>query len=320
MPPKKQKGKRTVAKSAPKIKPRISFSIGNRLDEQAKAYGRLLRDPCSAPLVHPTFTGGEGGMLVRAEYLITLFVNSTSTCGVVVWIPGGIGNVGASAASGVIGAESPASSGAITPTNYILATQPGYTYLSTAAADVRAVAACMQVFYPGTESTRSGILAYGNVSGAAIVSGTSTSVSNVSNILERYERVPTNSIELMWRPADFDQTPTAPTYPTTQADLNKRSGLCVALQGGALAVGLTVRFVCVYEYTPALGSGITTSSTSRNTSSSTLNSVLNVLDAAGDWMVRGGSLASKMYGMYNSIQAVPAIAYGGRTNAPFRLM
>jgi hypothetical protein len=319
MPPKKQKGKRTVAKSAAKIitKPRISFSLGNRLDEQAKAYARLLRDPCSAALVHPTFVGGEGGMLIRAEYLITTLNTVGTTSGYFVWIPGGIGNVGG-LSSAIVGTDATSSSSATTPANYAVATQPGYSYLAAAAADVRAVAACVQVFYPGTESSRSGILAYGNVSGAAIQSGVPCSVSAVANVLERYERVPTGSIEIMWRPSDYDQTPTAPTFPTPQTDLNKRSGLCISLQGGALATGLTLRLVCVYEYTPALGSGITTSSTSRNTSGSSLNAVLNALDTAGDWMVRGSALASKMYGMYAA--AVPAIAYGGRTSTPFRLM
>jgi hypothetical protein len=235
-----------------------------------------------------------------------------------VWIPGGIGSIGGTAASGVLYYEAATNSATGATLNLSISWQPGYSYLAAAAADVRAVAACIQVFYPGSESARSGILAYGNISGAAVQAGGTTSVSSVANILERYERMPTSSLEIIWRPSDYDQTPTAPTFPTTQTDLNKRSGLAVTLQGGALAVGLTFRIVCVYEYTPALGSGITTSSTSRNTSGSSLNTVLNVLDKAGDWMVKGSVLASKMYGVYSSF--VPAVTYGGRTSAPFRLM
>lgn len=319
MPPKKQKGKRTVAKSATKIKPRISAFNGNRLDDQGKAYARLLRDPCTAALVHPTFVGGEGGMLVRAESIFTVGVGATTTSHFFAWVPGGIGSTG-TAASGAVLAEAITSGSVVTAAQAAVSVIPGYNYLAGAAADVRAVAACVQVFYPGSESTRAGLVAYGNASGAMVPSGVPTSPATVANLLERYERTPTNSIEFNWRPTDFDQTPTAPTTATPQTDLNKRGALCVSQINAPVAVGLVYRLVCVYEYTPALGSGITIASTSRSTSTSTLNSVLNALDGAGDWMVRGSALASRMVGAYNAAAFVPAVMYGGRVQPSFRLM
>jgi hypothetical protein len=324
MPPKKQKGKRTVARSAPKTSAvRISKFVGNRLDEQARAYALLLSDPCGGALVHPTFTGGAGGLLVRAESMFTQGSLPTSTSSFVGWTPGAIGSttyLGVNYGVSILLGESATSTTPVTITNGSNVSQPGYVYLAAAAADVRAVAACIQVFYPGAEMNRAGIVAYGTLSGAAVINGNITTVSSISNVLERYERTPTGSIEMMWRPSDYDQTPTAPTLQTPQPDINKRSGIGVTSIGGPLATGLVYRLVCVYEYTPALGSGITTASTSRSTSTSTLNMVLNALDGAGDWMVRGSALASRMYGAYNAAKSVRAVAYAGRSSQPFRLM
>lgn len=321
MPPKKTQTRKAASqKQKPRKLAGVPRSIVNRLDEQALAYARLLNDPCGAPLCHPTFAGGDGGMVLRAENTFTMGTPAGTTAATFVWVPGAIGNNAGNGSAIVTGNASSAGAG-MALAQVANGFQPGYAFLAANAAEVRVVAACIQVFYPGTELDRSGLIGYGNIPGGTLVNGAAINASFVFQTLERYERTPNEHIEIKWRPTAFDQNHTAPTANTGTAELARRGGLGIVLQGGAPAVGLIIRMVAVYEYTPAYASGLTAPSAARNTSNNSLDQVINFLDSTGDWMVRGSKAAFRLgAAAYEAAPYVRSIAYGGKRVAQALLM
>lgn len=61
------------------------------LDKPALEYANLLVDPCTAPLVHPIYAGGDSGYLFRAESTFSWASDATQTAGVLHWTPNAIG-------------------------------------------------------------------------------------------------------------------------------------------------------------------------------------------------------------------------------------
>jgi len=68
----------------------VPAAVRRGMDASARAYAMLLSDPCGAPLTHPLYAGGEGGILVKAESVFNL-VAGTDTKALVHWTPGAMG-------------------------------------------------------------------------------------------------------------------------------------------------------------------------------------------------------------------------------------
>lgn len=320
MPPKKKNG-RKAPKNTKSMVPRLPRSISNRLDEQAMCYARLLNDPCSAPLCHPTFAGADGGMVVRCENTIAIGTAAGSTASVFSWTPGAIGLQTASGnGTAIVTGEATSAGGAITLGRVSAGFQPGYLFLSTTAAEVRCVAACIQVFVNGTEANRAGIVGYGNAIGGALVDGQAVNANGTITMLEHFGRSPVDHLEVKWRPTNFDQNYTQPTSQTPTQESARRGALAVAQQGSTGGTGITIRMVAVYEYTPLYALGLTNNVASRNTSNNTLDQVINFLDQTGDWVVRGTMAAARLAGaVAGASPYVRAISYGGRRAAQVML-
>jgi len=257
------------------------------LDGDALKYAALLDDPCNAPLVHPTYSGSEGGYLARFETINTYGIASgTTTSGLIHWIPGQMlisGGVNA----GTIYNEATGPGVSNTMASEVLAQTPGGTFLSTNASAFRCVAACITISWPGTELARQGYVAVGNTSGVTLKSGVSIAPGSVFPLLTHSERVPMNKIELKWRPGAFDETFSDASSSPSVADLSRAGAITVYYVGlPAGGAGLLIKRTAVYEYIPNIALGLATVPSSRSKSNNTLDQVVNFLDSTGDWVTR----------------------------------
>lgn len=262
------------------------------LDSAAADYARLLADPCNAPLVHPVYAGGEGGILIRFETDFIVFNGATDTCGVLSWTPGAIGINGGSAvnllASGAVNSAT-----AVTPAYQVVYSSPGCAFLPNNAAAARCVAACMQVYWPGSESNRAGIVFAGNAAARNITNAASSATADwVGNVCSFSSRMPNDHIEVRWRPTDADQMLIDPRTVTPDPEFARRNALVLAVKGIPNTTGVRVRLVAVYEYEPVIGIGIVNPQSSVARSGYTLDDVLNYLDRMGDWANAAINLAS----------------------------
>ncbi|APG76273.1 hypothetical protein 3 [Changjiang tombus-like virus 7] len=272
-------------RAGPKPK-RANARIGARaLDASAAAYARLLADPCGAPLVHPTYSGSEGGYLIRAESFVTPGVGATENAGYFSWVPGLIGN-----AAGIqVGAA--AGAGTSVAANNFGQNAPGFNFLRDTASGARCVAACLKVSYPGTEAGRAGRVHFGQTSGGSIIQGVGYTADNVAVLLPHYTRTPAQEFELVWKPNDADQLFRDPSALTSEESKSARAALTVAWAGLPVATGLTFRLTAVYEWQPASADGLSVPNMSRSPSENTLDNVINFLTRQGFTFVRGMAMA-----------------------------
>lgn len=255
------------------------------LDAAAAQWARLLSDPCNAPLVHPIYPGADGGALIRVEAEYTWFAGAGETSGCLFWLPGhpgtdsmrGFGAVNSATATGAIDVSPQA---------------PGYTWLRANSTNARCVAACMQVFWPGTELNRGGFVAGGNLAGGVftdILGGTAVlSADMVRTMVPNRSRVPEGCFEVRWVPSAGDFQWVDPSESTTVGgNINSKSALCLSASGLPAATGLRVRQVAVYEYTPKYNLGVVTPFNSRAKSRNSLDDVINYLDrSVPNWRAR----------------------------------
>nr|WRQ65689.1 hypothetical protein [Tolivirales sp.] len=93
----KQRSKNAQTQKRRRSRARVVGNVGPRiptLDNAAAQYALLLKNPTSAPLVHPIYAGGEGGYLFRAQTTFTLHGTDGATAGYLHWTPGAIGSDG----------------------------------------------------------------------------------------------------------------------------------------------------------------------------------------------------------------------------------
>jgi len=279
MAPNKRNGKKPGKNSQPPPKPKKKVTVPrNLLDRDAAAYARLLNDPCRAPLAHPLYPGGEGGILARFESEATHFDGALITAGVLVWCPGVFGPAGGLAYH-QSAASSTASTLATLPTE-----QPGYAFLQANASAVRIVSACMQVYWPGTELNRQGFISFGQVSGALLsegLAGAVTSADNVRPLLTNHSRIPESMIEIKFRPFSGDMVWTDPSINDSVSATN--GGMALTAYNLPVATGYRIRFVATYEYTPKFNLGVAAQPMSKANSAHTVTDVINELDKNPDW-------------------------------------
>jgi hypothetical protein len=273
--------KSSKKRTQPKLQRAIVRASARSLDASALAYARLLSDPCNSALVHPCYSGSEGGYLIRAESFFTIGAGPAETSGYLSFVPGLAGNDVA-----MLSAVAASSGAGVAAGNYgTLA--PGYNFLRDTASTSRCVAACLKVSYPGSESSRSGRVHFGQTSGGSVIQGTIYSADQVAQLLPHYSRTPAQEIELVWKPNDADQLFRNPPALTTEESKSGRAALTVAWAGLPAAVGLTFRLTAVYEWQPAAADGLSVPNLSRSPSENTLDNVVNYLTRQGFTFIRG---------------------------------
>lgn len=285
-----KKSAKTKKASSKRTRPRRRMRA-MALDASAAAYARLLSDPCNSPVVHPIYPGGDAGYLFRAESFATFAGGAGETAGFIHWAPGYVNSSGTQ----LVGAYGS------TPTALLLASvvtsAPGNAFLAANAKGVRCIAACMKVTFPGSESARSGRVHYGLTQAGLIDSGASLTTDSVCQALQHYSRTPSDTVELIWKPNIADTEFNDPGEAASAIIRDRKSALTLAFAGLPAAVGLTVHFTAVYEWTPANGIGVGHNALGKAQSNNTLDQVLDTLVQGGFTFVKhAGATAGHMLG------------------------
>lgn len=280
-----KRGKPSARKQRARVPPRVQRS----LDNDGMCYARLLSDPCSAPLCHPVYAGVDGGLVARFESDFVFANGATDSNSGFLWTPGAIGN--APGASSITTIQSSSSGSSVTALVGSVGVQPGWSFLAATTRTARCVAACLQIYWPGTELNRSGYVSYGNGTGGILASGGSYSVDGYSQMLAESVRMPDSYVEIKWKPTASDQDWTDPTTATPASDLFRKGSIGFAVKGIPVSTGVRVRLVAVYEYQPAANQGMVIPYNSRSLSNNSLDQIVNALDSTGKWATSIGQVA-----------------------------
>lgn len=281
-------------------------------DAAAKAYARLLLDPCNAPLVHPIGCP-TGGILVRAQS-ITSLGGPTLTAGVFHWTPGALGSNNVELLVSSVLDQNTAS------VFNASSAGPGKAFLNGNASAVRCVAACVKVMWDGAESARSGRIAYGNGIGGYLDLSSTNTPASIIPALETMERTPQTKAEIRWCPNEFDLAYTDPTVNTSQADKDRRSAITVAAVNFPANSYIVLEMTAVYEYLPAPSTGIAMATRSTTRSSNTFHQVISAINTAAHnpWVQTAGqALLAQLPTMANMRTAQTGFGLGGRRSLPY---
>lgn len=283
---------------------RSPYAAGSRpcpskgLDANAARYAELLVNPCDGPLVTGPFGDGSGGFLSRfeADYIIG---NDAADRGTYIsFVPSN---------SIVYTAPVGAVTGDTVVTTPILGLAPANAFLAANADQFRCVAACMQLYWPGTELNRAGIVGAGQL--AAGTFGTSVNTAALRTNLQHVERMPEDMVELVWRPNDYDLNW---NNTDTLDNIGKRSSMTYSVAGIPGGVGVRVRIVGVYEWIPVLQQGMVAPTRDSNPSSNTFTDVLNYADSLGQWMFHSSSHAAQaLSSLWSGGVATKKLLHGG---------
>lgn len=251
------------------------------LDVAGLQYAKLIADPCNAPLVHPVYGGANGGLLMRSRSVFSVNTTALSTAGYLHWTPGAIGTTN----SELLVADAAATGTLVASAGF--ANAPGKAFLAANASSYRPVAACMQVYYLGSETSRSGFVLVDNTIGGLIDLGSSYSTDLLSRTLGAYSRTPGNCVEVILKPAMGDETWIDPSVATAAVDKDRRGAVTLAWGGLPAAVPLSIVLTAIYEWVPNSASGLTSSTESRSESRNDVREVMDVLTARGVKFIRG---------------------------------
>lgn len=281
-----------MTKSRPKNKPRKlvrrrrvkrrgPVAIRARLDFAARAYARLLADPCGAPLVRSIGLGTGDSIIVRVENDTLLFNGLTETGGWGIWCP----------STTVALAASPGNDATTGVGDLTKFPAPAGRLLASSASGVRCVSACLQIMYPGTELNRSGVIAMGVAPASLLSRGLPAtsgggaipfSTSQIRTLCQFTSRMPENMAEIIWRPGpddqfDYDLSVSGAVPANFAPNIGNRNAIIFSVAGVTANVGVRVRTVAVFEYTPVEGLGFA-ASVETPRSMNTTNDVLLTLD------------------------------------------
>jgi len=120
----------------------------------------------------------------------------------------------------------------------------------------RAVAACIQLMYPGTELNRSGVVAVGvvpagnflNNAATGLTGGNvNTTAATVRTLCQHVERMPTGMVECKWFPGENDSNEVVSNSNQSAVNWSGRNALVFSASGFPVNTGVRVRTVVVYE-------------------------------------------------------------------------
>lgn len=297
------KGKK-VARKPQKVVRRVTPGRAPfRMDGAAAKYAALLADPCNGDLVPGPFGDGNGGLVCRFEKEYILNNSATDTCSVFLFNP----------ATGLVAWQTtPIASDTDTLTLTATATSsihPGHPFLVANAGWFRPVAACVQVYYPGSELSRAGVVSLGRYP-SEVVNDTTMTVSALRTQANYVARTPADMAEIVWRPVEadlFGREPVATASISASSAWAAATTSLVATGAGLpVNTGLRYRVVAVYEWQPDPLSGFKANIV-RNPNPVRLADILARLDATGDWMAgtargAGKALSSLAHGVASMYQ------------------
>lgn len=279
------------------------------MDEASHRYAQLLADPCNGPLVSGPFGDGSSGMVSRFERDIVINNTATDVGAALVFVPG-LASVQTSSA------PITSDTATITFANIAPGDTPGRVFLNTNAGSYRCLAACMQVYWPGSELNRQGIVSMGQFP-ADVVTDAVVATTDLRSASTYVERMPEGMVEIVWRPSAYETTWQRGDIVTdSSTDWDKYTALVASAAGIPVSTGIRVRLVAVYEWIPKPGTGLGLVSLVRNpVHKGSLANVIDFLDRTGDWMYNGAYKAG--HALASMARGVGAIA--SLTNGATRL-
>lgn len=269
----KKSSKRGKAKKTVVVRQRRANASPVLLDARARAYARLLMDPCSAPAASGVYGGNDSGFIVKCESYVT-FADGATPAGIFLWTPGALSINGKA-----LRVQETATPG--TPLSFFDVSNlvPGAAFLQANASNYRVLAACMTVMYTGTELNRSGTIAFGQCTGSVL--NTTNSVDSLYPLLQHSCRTPDNSVDVVWCPGMNDGIWKDPnTDNSAPHDLERRAAIGIACKNLQANTGLEIKMTAVYEYLPSINFGITTP-VQEVVSDNTLSEVINYIRRTG---------------------------------------
>jgi len=282
---KSKKGKKGAKRQARAPRPRRALT--SRLDDLGVAYGRLLADPCNAPVVRAPYPGGGGGFIARFELDGVWGYGATETGMALVFTPGALQLAsGTSVLNAVCYNVSPYTTD--TTTSYFTTNSdaPGRTFLLANSSGYRPVAACLEAYWPGTEQNRQGFLGVGSVP-LSVQNAVSATPAQLRGAADLVTRMPDGKASINWRPLSDDENFRDPnTNNTTLGHFDEFGQVWVVATNLPVSTGIRVRMVMVVEWLPNRSIGMSGTSTSGEpVSRNSVRDVLGALDRAGRWTV-----------------------------------
>lgn len=223
----------------------------HRLDDAATKWLRLIRDPCGADLTVPCYAGTGEGYLIRSKDIIS--IPATAVDGLYEFTPSAnyTTNLRYGWSDTVGGALGTAS--AINVCSFLASTVVGR---------FRPAAACIKVFYIGTELERKGQVGLNLSAGSTLLTGEliNTSAPGVLPSCGLVERTPAKIMEVKWAPTEQDShwiPSTDESYPLSPQAGNSLTVAFSGVPAGSLRLEVTT----VWEWQPAeeLTAGLVTS-------------------------------------------------------------
>jgi len=268
------------------------------LDVEGMKYMNLLRDPCTGPLVHgPGST--EGGSVFRCESDFIMGNGALETCGVFMWAPGAYNTaLNPVNGSGTMFNNSATDLTAFNP----LATgtsiyAPGYAFLQTNASSYRCLAACIQIYWPGSELNRQGIVGVAQGTYGAMSTNINLTVAQVRGACPITQRMPSDRLEAKWAPHYADGL--FRNASNTQIPEDGHGSLIVNWAGIPVATGVRLRLVAVFEWRPKLTTGafvLSSNTEGGSRSSATIQSVRQYLDRMDShWWISAALASAKFF-------------------------
>lgn len=259
--------------------------------EMMRRYLQLLEDPCTGPLVHAPGSS-SGGIVTRFESDFIFGNEATTTCGALLFTPGAYTN-NASANPGYLGfvstADATAANASQNGQNTIL---PGWSYLNANASSYRCIAACAQVYWPGSELNRQGVVSGAQATGGLLLQGNPYKVADLRSASPIVERMPSDFMEIKWAPSHADGLFLNPASTVSQGgSLDAHSSILLTFAGIPVSTGVRIRLVAVVEWQPSR-SGLNLASNVADSDPSSMQKARVMLDRANPgWWHRAGQAA-----------------------------
>jgi hypothetical protein len=236
-----KKNTRARAQMPPKFRPspRSVVPTSAAFDAASAAYLRLLSDPCAADMVAPTFGGTGSGYLMRTKFVKAM---GNFSDGVFEFTPQFITQPYRFCGAAVTGAALGTAAYDSAPSQ-----------LRTIAGTYRCVAACMKVYYTGSELTRQGIVA-SSLTGGPYLYNAQAPTETAAGFAEkatRYVRLGTEMHEVRWVPQESDQNFVSMNQPEATVDYFSEGATIQIVVVNAPANTIQFEVTAVWEWTPA---------------------------------------------------------------------
>jgi hypothetical protein len=241
----------------------------------------MIMDPCNAKITPTAYRGGDGFVQrFRTTQSVAL---TTQTCFISIFYP-------AYNSYYIAGVALPSTVNT-GPLSYNTA-GPGQAFLLANADSQRAVAACTQVDYSGTELNRQGLL-YRGIVKASVFSNNFT-VDNIIALLGNPERVPDSTSEVKWVPGATEEEywNTGSISPDGPGD---RNVIVYIGTGFTSAVTFSFTNTLIAEWQPNFGVGIAANSVNTPDAPAGFEHVKTHLAKAGNWWLSAAATVGAAY-------------------------